>query len=229
MKKIVVGIFALVVCFSSFRGMTQEIGQINVNLEYGFLVFEKTADLEALSKQLVGNTHGRVREHFASIRFASMGVSRFENLAAEEVITEEQAQLYLLSNKGIIQVKDVLIKQIDQNNALSEWSFLLTMTSDKLNSENYENLSTGSFRNDVMNKFANGQEIEGDLFTFIKNNPSGYENNGSGVDKSSRPFWGPGKKRCHDVSNGAGGVLYTECCWNYYILFIDTGVECSRK
>ncbi len=40
-------------------------------------------------------------------------------------------------------------------------------------------------------------------------------------------FWGKVWTSCTPVTNGAGGVLYYWACYDYYVLWINTGEHCD--
>lgn len=40
-------------------------------------------------------------------------------------------------------------------------------------------------------------------------------------------FWGRGETTCTPVDNGAGQILYYWCCYDYYVLWINTGTTCD--
>ena len=42
-----------------------------------------------------------------------------------------------------------------------------------------------------------------------------------------RRFWGSNWTSCSAVSNGAGGTLYYWACYDYYVLWINTGQHCD--
>jgi hypothetical protein len=48
-------------------------------------------------------------------------------------------------------------------------------------------------------------------------------------DDTERKFWGKGPTTCTTVTNGAGDPLYQNCCYHYYIAWIDTGVTCYQQ
>jgi hypothetical protein len=160
---------------------------LSVNRDYGFLVFENIENLDNYKSQLVGNTHGDVRAYLNSIEFNSLGKTLYESISDQAEVTEEQAISYLLNTSGVVQIKNVVMKQINQNESQNYWDFFLTMNSSKLNTDNYSSLSAGTFSSSIMNKFACGQELEGGLFEYIANNPNGYEATSA---HSRTKFWG---------------------------------------
>jgi hypothetical protein len=103
-----------------------------------------------------------------------LGLSAFENFSNNVVIKDEDALVYLLNYKGIVQVRDILFKQLNCNESQTNWNFFLTMPKINYNSENYINFEQGILNQQKMNKMANREPIDNWLFDFLNENPTGH-------------------------------------------------------
>ncbi len=207
---------------------------VTVNQDYGFLVFSKVEDLENFRNQIVGNTHGDVRAYLNSIEFTSLGKIVYESVSDEAEVTEEQAICYLLSTDGVVQVKEVIMKQINQNENQINWEFFLTLNSDQLNAETYSTLSNGTFNSNIMNKFACGDTFEEGLFEFIEEHPFGHE---ATTTQERIKFWGwndievttgpcPGAENCICIFHYQRYTIFWTWTGSHRTLTEETGL-CS--
>lgn len=207
------------------------IFSLKVNEEYGFLEFDKVEDLDKYKEQIVGNTHGEVKEYLNSKGFNSLGKILFEDIPNEQEVTEEQATMYLLNQKGVVLVKGVIMKQLEHTRPIEDWNYFLSMNINKLNAENYADISNGIFRSEIMNKFTCGEELDNWLFEFIGEHPFGHVSTTPSTTEAKRkPMFGStttgNNGTCNDMGNP--DLVGKTCCFaikKTYFFWIKVNTE----
>lgn len=201
------------------KHLARTIPGFNVDSTYKFLVFANMTDVQTLASQLVGKRHAEVREYLSTNGFISLGNTMFSNLPSDSLVTDQQAGCYLINSVGVIQVQNVLFKQVDYlDKDINDWNFFLTMTTDYLTSENYTLFSKGTYKHKLMNKFACGQDISGNFFDFINSTPVGYESPTKVPVAARRPFWGT-----VTTCGGCDGTGHQWCNHTHYIFWVYAG------
>ena len=169
---------------------TMNLNSISVS-SYGFLVFPETADLDEYREFLLSHTHAEVQAYLREIGLRSLGATFYGEEYLSQPVTEEQSVNYIFNEDQVFQVKNAIMRPIDETGEEVKWRFLLVMTPENLFDDSYANLAAGTFDEGTMNKFATNPEDENvDLFDFIIDTPSGYEETVPNSAEARRPFIG---------------------------------------
>jgi len=100
--------------FGSTEAHANTLG-ISVNSEYGFLVFETVADLDAYRDFLRASTHAEVQEYLSGIDFPnSLGAALYDEKYYDDHVSEEQAADYIVNAHRIFQLQGVVMKPIEE-------------------------------------------------------------------------------------------------------------------
>lgn len=159
--------------------------------QYGFLIFSSLSDVQEYLEFVKRSTHGELQDHLARIGFKSLGSTIYGKEFSSAAVTEEEAADYIVDAFHMFQVEEVVMKPIGETTSKVKWQFLLTMHTSNLNSESFEVMASGTYDADVMNKFAtNSEDGSVNLFAFIKETPSGYEETTPNSAETKRPMFG---------------------------------------
>ncbi len=143
-------------------------GQVTINKDYSFLVFDSKGEFDAFEKNVLGKTHGEVKEYLNGLGFSnSLGLITFQNVSNNEIVNETQAGIYSLNNDGIVEIQGVLLKINNQHSEIDNWNYILIMLSSNLNAELYQDLSSGIFKTESMNQIYSDYEIDTDIVSLM--------------------------------------------------------------
>ena len=187
--------------------------------------------MDQYQRFLEGSTHREVQTYLTSIGFSSAGANIYtSNL--DDTVTHQQAMDYIMSEHGIFQLENVVMKPTGKANDCSvTWQFLLTITAGNLDSSSYSELVSGTYDSGTMDRFAtNPTSQTTDLFDFISETSAGHEETESNACPyfvSAVPFWGWGPSSCTFVGyvfNPRTGLddqpTWNSCDPSYYIFWI---------
>ncbi len=207
MKNIISCLFLL--AFVTFKSYAQKPIEVS---KFSFLVFTTNEEFEEYGNFLSKNPQGDIQKIHESIKFTSKGKQGYDEKNAGELATGEQQLYYSLNADGIVEMNGTLMKPIEGN------QFLLTMNEANLTEASYQMLAKGEYDKATMNKIATNRpdEDEMDLFEFVKQTPSGYEENKAFLAPQG-VFWGEEcKPHIQIVRNaqtaGFDTLKGTRCC-----------------
>ena len=209
---------------TAYARIGSQIGgeKVAIDDNFGFLEFNTTAECNSFTKNLVGKTHGEVRQFCQENKFVSLGLSKYSYVDPEETVNENQAEVYTLNQDGVVGLGKAALKIKDQTEELESWSEALIMKIEYLNPDTYANFSRGDFNLETMSRLFLGYNINADLAIFMDKNPQGYV---SPESEGNQKFWGTGIVH-HTTVNGC-----TYDCHQDYMFWIPVGVEyhCSES
>lgn len=159
---------------------------ISINLDpRGFLKFNEE-DLTEFYSVLSSYSHEDIQESLTEDGFSSLGQLNFNSSNTDfyNIPLEDEQVHYILSEDGIVQVENVIMKISD------DFTYVIAVTEENIDSTIFNMLKEGYYDSDKMNKFTFSQDgNELDIVEFALVMPSGHEDSAP-VGQYRVPFWG---------------------------------------
>lgn len=201
---------------------------------YGFLIFPTGADLEEFIGFMETKTHGQAQAYLDSLGFSSLGASLYTDGYTNQSVSREQAINYSLNNSRIIQLHGIIIKPVSEADCEVKWQFVLAMSPSNLSSSSYNDLTRGTYDENLMNKYATNPPTSDTCSLPCKMAiaNSGHEDTEANPcpenSTGKRPFWGWSQytctlytgNECWNPITNTPGTCYLYCPPSYYIFWI---------
>jgi len=161
--------------------------------EYNFLVFNTMDAFLDYRTFVIEKTHAEIQAYLDERGFVVLGDSLYGENFQDQIVTEEQFINYVFNSSKVFQVDGVVFRPIGESNNEVKWSFLLAMVESNLSNSSYENISSGIFDDNLMNKIATNPEddSEFDIIEFVKAT-TGHEDENPNSSQANRPIFGHG-------------------------------------